>query len=76
VVDPVGRTAALRPVTRGQSTVDRIEITAGLKLGEQVITEGADRVKDGAKVALPSDKQPAAGAGERGKKKRPSAAPQ
>ena len=76
VVDPDTRTAALRPVTRGKSTVDRIEITAGLKLGEQVITEGADRVKDGAKVALPSDKPVAAGPTERGKKKRPAAAAQ
>lgn len=76
VVDPTTRTAALRPVTRGQSTVDRIEITTGLTKGELVITEGADRVKDGAKVTLPGEKAPAAAGGERSRKKRPPAATQ
>jgi multidrug efflux system membrane fusion protein len=59
------RTVAMRPVTRGQSTVDKIELRTGVKVGEQVITEGADRLKDGAKVILPGDK-PAAGGGRRG----------
>ena len=76
VVDPATRTAALRPVTQGQATVDRIEITKGLALGEQVITEGADRVKDGAKVTLPGDKPAIPGAGDRSKKKRPATAAQ
>lgn len=60
VLDPAERTVALRPVTRGQATVEKVEIRSGLKAGEQVITEGADRLKDGAKVALPTDK-PAGG---------------
>ncbi len=60
VLNPAEKTVALRTVTRGQATVDKIEITSGLKAGEQVITEGADRLKDGAKVTLPSDK-PAGG---------------
>ena len=80
VVDRATRVAALRPVTTGQATTDRVEITKGLTLGEQVITEGADRVKDGAKVTLPGDKPgdkpAAAGAGDRGKKKRSPAATQ
>lgn len=82
VVDPATRIAALRPVKLGHSTVDRLEITTGLQLGEQVITEGADRVKDGAKVTLPVDKPVAAGdngsrgGADRSKKKRSSAAAQ
>jgi multidrug efflux system membrane fusion protein len=64
VLNPAGRTVSLRPVTRGQSTVDKVEIRTGLKPGEQVITEGADRLKDGARVTLPGD-QPAA-RGQRG----------
>jgi len=60
------KTVSLRPVTRGQATVDKIQIATGLKVGEQVITEGADRLKDGAKVTLPGDRPAAAGAhGER-----------
>ncbi len=71
VLNMEDRTVELRTVTRGQGTVEKIEITSGLKLGEKVITEGADRLKDGAKVTLPGDrpagKGGAAGAGERGK---------
>ena len=92
VVDRTTRVASLRPVTVGQATSDRVEITKGLTLGEQVITEGADRVKDGAKVTLPGDKPVGAaraagaaaapspagpvGPNNDGKKKRPPAAAQ
>lgn len=65
VLNAVERTVAVRPVTRGQVTVDKVEIKTGLKAGEQVITEGADRLKDGAKVTLPGDKPQAGGAGGR-----------
>ena len=50
--------ALLRPVTRGQATLDKVEITMGLQVGEKVITEGADRLKDGARVTLPGDRPP------------------
>jgi len=63
------KTVTMRSVTRGQATVDKIQIVTGLKVGEQVITEGADRLKDGAKVTLPGDRPAAAGAkGERGER--------
>ena len=65
VLDAATRSVALRPVTRGQATVDKVQIKTGLQAGEQVITEGADRLKDGAKVTLPGDK-PAAAGGRRG----------
>jgi multidrug efflux system membrane fusion protein len=61
VLNSSDRTVALRPVTRGQATVDKIEITSGITTGEKVITEGADRLKDGAHVTLAGDK-PASGA--------------
>jgi multidrug efflux system membrane fusion protein len=60
VLDAATRAVALRPVTRGQATVDKVAITSGLQLGEKVITEGADRLKDGARVQLPGDR-PASG---------------
>ena len=63
------RTVSVRAVTRGQATVDKVQIATGLKVGEQVITEGADRLKDGAKVTLPGDK-PAAVAGGGGRRRR------
>ncbi|MBC7443848.1 MAG: efflux RND transporter periplasmic adaptor subunit [Polaromonas sp.] len=54
-VNAAERTVSLRPVERGLMTTDKVQIIAGLKAGEQVITEGADRLKDGASVVLPGD---------------------
>jgi multidrug efflux system membrane fusion protein len=65
VLNPQTRTVAQTSVTRGQGTVDRIEVKTGLQGGETVITEGADRLKDGAKVMLPGDR-PAGGQGGQG----------
>ena len=45
-------------------------IASGLEVGERVITEGADRLKDGASVVLPGD---APGAGMGGKRRGASA---
>ncbi|MES2512338.1 MAG: efflux RND transporter periplasmic adaptor subunit [Pseudomonadota bacterium] len=59
------RTVTLRPVTRGQSTVDKIVVATGLQAGERVITEGADRLKDGARVSLAGDAPRPAGGGNR-----------
>ena len=56
-------TVSLRMVTRGQATVEKVQIVSGLQVGEQVITEGADRLKDGAKVVLPTDRGGQGGAG-------------
>lgn len=61
------RTVSMRAVTRGQATTDKVQIANGLKVGDKVITEGADRLKDGAKVTLPGDKPRTQGAGQRGK---------
>jgi len=68
VLNPAERTVAQRPVQRGQATVDKIEIVSGLKPGEQVITEGGDRLKDGARVNLPTDRPAGAAGGRQGKR--------
>lgn len=49
------RTVNQRNVIRGMSTVEWVAISSGLKEGELVVTEGADRLKDGAPVALQGD---------------------
>jgi len=67
VLNEQTKTVAMRTVKRGQATVDKIQVTEGLKPGERVITEGADRLKDGAKVTLPGDRpQGARGQGAQG----------
>ena len=64
VLDPQNKTVSVRNVKTGLSTVDRTQIVSGLEAGEPVITEGADRLSDGAKVMLPGDK-PARGSGDK-----------
>jgi membrane fusion protein, multidrug efflux system len=75
VVNTEARTVSLRPVQRGQATVDKVAISSGLKAGERVITEGADRLKDGASVTLPGDQPrgPGNGGAGGGKRQRPGA---
>jgi multidrug efflux system membrane fusion protein len=60
VLNQSEHTVALRPVKRGLASGDKVQIVSGLNLGEQVITEGADRLRDGSKVMLPGDR-PAGG---------------
>jgi multidrug efflux system membrane fusion protein len=56
-------TVALRPVTPGPATADKVSIVKGLQAGEQVITEGGDRLKDGARVTLPGERAASGPAG-------------
>ena len=75
VLNAAERTVSLRPVRRGQATVDKIQIASGLKAGEQVITEGADRLKDGASVVLPGDSPGGRGPGGGGRRPSPDGSP-
>lgn len=68
VLNPADSTVTLRNVKRGLSGADKTQILAGVEPGEQVITEGADRLTDGAKVRLP-------GAGREGKDGRGAGGP-
>jgi multidrug efflux system membrane fusion protein len=47
-------TVAVRPVTLGVVDGERVAVTAGLNPGDVVVTEGGDRLRDGATVQLPS----------------------
>ena len=49
VVKP-DRTVAVRPVTVGVADGDDVAIDAGLTVGEPVVVDGADRLRDGAAV--------------------------
>jgi membrane fusion protein, multidrug efflux system len=57
------RTVQLRRVTRGIATAEQVQVASGLAAGEQVITEGGDRLKEGARVALAGDRPASAAAG-------------
>jgi multidrug efflux system membrane fusion protein len=67
------RTVKQRPVVRGQPVGDKVQVASGLQVGEKVITEGADRLRDGARVMLPGE-APAGPGGPGGWARRPGAA--
>jgi len=54
-------TVNVRKVTLGPGDANNITVTQGLKVGERVVVDGADKLKDGAKVMLPQPKAPGAG---------------
>jgi membrane fusion protein, multidrug efflux system len=45
-------TVTARPVTLGPANGDRVSVESGLARGDRVVIDGADRLRDGAKVAL------------------------
>ena len=47
------RTVKSRPVTVGPGTSETVSIRSGLNAGESVITDGGDRLREGAQVVLP-----------------------
>lgn len=53
VVKP-DHTVAMRSITLGPQQDDRVAIAKGLNPGETVITDGADRLHEGAEVTIPS----------------------
>ncbi|QJU57499.1 efflux RND transporter periplasmic adaptor subunit [Sphingomonas sp. AP4-R1] len=52
------KTAKLALVKTGPSAGTRIAVLSGVKIGETVITEGADNLDDGSPVILPGDARP------------------
>lgn len=69
------RTVTLRNVTAGVSSVDDVEITHGLAVGEQVVTEGGDRLKDGARIQTGADRAAGVAPVARSGRDRAAAAP-
>jgi multidrug efflux system membrane fusion protein len=59
-------TVSMRTVMLGQSEDDRVAVARGLMAGETVVVDGADRLRDGARVVLPGEQAPAATQPERG----------
>ena len=67
VVKP-DNTVTVQKVTLGPGNGQSVAITEGLKPGDSVVTDGADKLREGAKVRLPGAAAPAPGSGQRGKK--------
>jgi multidrug efflux system membrane fusion protein len=58
-------TVSVRAVTRGIATNDVIAVTKGLAIGERVVTEGGDRLREGARVQLAGERPASAAYGGR-----------
>ena len=58
-------TVSVRAVERGVATNDVISVTKGLAVGERVVTEGGDRLREGARVQLASERPASAASGGR-----------
>jgi multidrug efflux system membrane fusion protein len=48
------RTVTVRPVTLGTVDGERVAVASGVAAGDVVVTEGGDRLRDGAPVQLPA----------------------
>jgi multidrug efflux system membrane fusion protein len=59
VVEP-DKTVSMRTVKLGASDATKIVIRQGLKPGDTVVVDGADRLRDGAEVTLPNATAPIA----------------
>jgi multidrug efflux system membrane fusion protein len=59
VINDADKSVSLRPVTLGPTTADTVAIENGLAVGEQVVVDGADKLRQGAKVevATPEGRQ-------------------
>ena len=55
-------TVAVQPVKLGPVDGNNVQVLSGLKPGERVVVDGADKLRDGAKVAAHDASQPAAAA--------------
>ena len=55
-------TVSVKPVKLGIAQGERQAILSGIAVGDMVVTDGVDRLRDGAKVVLPGAQPPAAGA--------------
>jgi multidrug efflux system membrane fusion protein len=64
------RTVSMRLVTLGGTSGERTLVRTGLKPGEQVVTQGVDRLRDGARVEVSGAKADGGGGGGGGKRVR------
>ncbi|HBK06175.1 MAG TPA: multidrug transporter subunit MdtA [Acetobacteraceae bacterium] len=52
-------TVSVRPVKLGVTDGDRVEVISGLAPGDRIVIDGADKLRDGAKINVRSETDPA-----------------
>jgi multidrug efflux system membrane fusion protein len=53
-----------KPITLGNAEGERVAVTTGLTIGDKVVVDGADRLKEGMEVVAQTIGQKPAGAGQ------------
>lgn len=66
VINEQEKTASMRPVVTGPATADIVAIESGLSVGEKIVVDGVDRLRDGAPVELSSPDSRQGGGRHRG----------
>jgi len=61
-VDTQTHRVSMHPVKLGQTDGDHVAIASGLNAGDTVVVDGADRLRDGARILLPGEGLPPPGA--------------
>jgi len=62
------KTVTVRPVSLGPTSGQRVAVSSGVKPGEVVVVDGADKLREGAKVELPGQNEAGGDAARAGKK--------
>lgn len=52
-------TVSVRPIKLGVTEGDRVEVLSGLTPGDRIVIDGADKLRDGAKINVRSESDPA-----------------
>src|SRR6201996_7006983 len=52
-------TVSVRPVKLGVTDGDHVEVLSGLNPGDRIVIDGADKLRDGAKIVIRSENKPA-----------------
>jgi multidrug efflux system membrane fusion protein len=52
-------TVSVRPIRLGATEGDRVEVLSGLTPGDRIVIDGADKLRDGAKINVRSEADPA-----------------
>jgi multidrug efflux system membrane fusion protein len=66
-------TVSVKPVKLGAAQGERQAILSGINAGDTIVTDGVDRLRDGAKVVLPGQQPPPAGQAGGGRRHRHNA---